>query len=319
MDVFAGALKNEDELIQCASGGAATAISNEVLRRKGVVFGVAYTKDFRSAEYISVESKTDLDRIKGSKYVETEKDLKKVADTLLQGKMTLFIGLGCDVAAIKAYCNRKNIKMDNLYTIDILCHGPVSREVHRKFIEDLEKKYKSRVVSFNERYKKEGWVPSYLKVVFENGKVYEELFEFTDLGYVFSKFPLSRCTNCHFKGSNHQGDICIGDCFGISKNMEGYNKNGVSCIIIQTEKGKQILELLDDSFELNGITEEIIVDYNPMYYKSRKKNVDYEQFNKMLSVYGLHNALKRNSDYKKWKKGVRTIKVKRKLLSILKK
>lgn len=77
MDVFAGALKNEDELIQCASGGAATAISNEVLRRKGVVFGVAYTKDFRSAEYISVESKTDLDRIKGSKYVETEKDLKK--------------------------------------------------------------------------------------------------------------------------------------------------------------------------------------------------------------------------------------------------
>ena len=260
MDVFAGALKNEDELIQCASGGAATAISNEVLRRKGVVFGVAYTKDFRSAEYISVESKTDLDRIKGSKYVETEKDLKKVADTLLQGKMTLFIGLGCDVAAIKAYCNRKNIKMDNLYTIDILCHGPVSREVHRKFIEDLEKKYKSRVVSFNERYKKEGWVPSYLKVVFENGKVYEELFEFTDLGYVFSKFPLSRCTNCHFKGSNHQGDICIGDCFGISKNMEGYNKNGVSCIIIQTEKGKQILELLDDSFELNGITEEIIVD-----------------------------------------------------------
>lgn len=49
------------------------------------------------------------------------------------------------------------------------------KEVHRKFIEDLEKKYKSRVVSFNERYKKEGWVPSYLKVVFENGKVYEEL------------------------------------------------------------------------------------------------------------------------------------------------
>lgn len=54
--------------------------------------------------------------------------------------------------------SRKHINTDKFYTIDLICAGPLPTKIHAAFVDELEKKYHSRLTSFNSRYKKEGWL-----------------------------------------------------------------------------------------------------------------------------------------------------------------
>jgi hypothetical protein len=71
--VYAGYINDEMKLLQSASGGVATAISEKIITDGGYVAGVAYAKDFKKAEYIIVNKIEDIDRLKGSKYIESDK------------------------------------------------------------------------------------------------------------------------------------------------------------------------------------------------------------------------------------------------------
>jgi len=53
------------------------------------------------------------------------------------------------------------------------------------------------------------------------------------------------CYNCNFKLGNKYSDITLGDFWGV-KNVypEMYDKKGVSAIIINTEKGNKLFELI---------------------------------------------------------------------------
>ena len=55
LKVYSGYLKSVDELCTVASGGAATALSEYIVQKDGAVFGVAYTDNFRSAEFMCAE------------------------------------------------------------------------------------------------------------------------------------------------------------------------------------------------------------------------------------------------------------------------
>lgn len=100
------------------------------------------------------------------------------------------------------------------------------------------KKIESKLNYFTVRYKKNGWTPFYVKAKFENGCSFEEPFNSTSYGKAFYKYAMPRCTNCMFKGTKHTGDICVGDFWGVTEEMIGYNKDGVSLLIIQTQKEK---------------------------------------------------------------------------------
>lgn len=61
---------NEDSVIKSSSsGGIAYAISYDTIKRGGVVYGVAYTNDCRSASHVRVDNAIDLMKLSGSKYV----------------------------------------------------------------------------------------------------------------------------------------------------------------------------------------------------------------------------------------------------------
>lgn len=310
-NVYAGYLCDNQKLLQSASGGVATALSEAVIKKGGCVFGVSYSKDFKSAEYVCCESIEQLNSLKGSKYVETNKNFKCLEDKLKSGKTVLFFGLGCDVAAVKSYCKSRNIDTENLFTVDILCHGPLDKLIHKKYIEDLEKKYKSKVIDFKSRSKKYGWSSSsYMRVVFENGKIFEKPFESTDYGYVFTHYALNKCTNCQFKGFNHQGDLCVGDFWGVCQSDGCYNKNGVSIIIEQSEKGKSLIELINDDFKLEKVEFIDAIHPNPMYFYSRNSKCDYKTLLDKVDNSGLHVTLKKDMCYKKWKNNTQIIKFK---------
>ena len=266
--VYGGYLDNTAKLLQSASGGIATALSEFVLSQGGYVVGVAYSKDFYKAEYIIIDDISDVSKLKGSKYVDCDKkgiyaDVKKLIET---GKMVLFFGLPCVIAALYTFIGTKP---ENLFTCELICHGPTYAKVHSDYIEHLEKKYKSKVVDFSVRHKVDAWEPSYLYAKFENEKTYQKPFYDTEYGYAFSVLGKTSCYNCKFKGNNRQGDIMIGDFWGATDSDEYWNKYGVSSVFAETDKGDALIKATP-GIKLFNTTFEKAVEKNPMVIMSKK-------------------------------------------------
>ena len=57
---------------QSSSGGVFSVIAEGFLDKRGVVYGVAMTKDCYSAEFARITDKEDLSRIRGSKYLQAK-------------------------------------------------------------------------------------------------------------------------------------------------------------------------------------------------------------------------------------------------------
>ena len=302
LKAYSGYYRDTQKLLQSASGGAASVLAQAVIRNGGAVFGASYSADFRTAEYAYIEKPEDLGRLKGSKYIPT---LKRVlvngeyvplwplaAEKLKEGKEILFTGLGCDVAALKSYLKANHVDSSRLYTVDLICYGPAIPEVHRQYVETLEKKYHSRLKSFTVRHKAKGWTPPYIKAEFEDGRKFLTPFYDSDYGMAFGTYTREQCYKCRFKGANHQADITVGDYWGLTPDMKGWNDNGVSIFLVRTEKGEQLISRIDQQkFSLRPEDVNFAVENNSMYYASRTKPEDYGKFCDDLVSKGLHRAV----------------------------
>lgn len=302
LKAYSGYFNDTEKLLQSSSGGAATIISELILTWGGVIFGSAYSADFRSAEFALIERKEDLHRLKGSKYSETSKRVfhdgeykalwPLVAEKLESGLTVLFTGLGCDVAALKSFLKARGTDTSKLYTIDLICFGPTLQEVHRQYIETLERKYKSRITNFTVRYKKHGWTPLYILAEFENGRKFCTDFYASDYGKAFSLYARRVCYGCNFRGKNHQADITVGDFWGLTPDMAGYNRNGVSVFIVRTEKGEELIRKIDTKeFSIQEVDAEFVINHNKMYFRRREKKAGYDKFCEDLKDAGLHKAI----------------------------
>ncbi|MBQ7560232.1 MAG: Coenzyme F420 hydrogenase/dehydrogenase, beta subunit C-terminal domain [Synergistaceae bacterium] len=299
MCAYSGYFREREKLLESSSGGAAIVLSEIIIKQGGVVIGACYSSDFRSAEFACIDRVENLSRLKGSKYVETNKIIapdKKlwpfIAEKLKTGQKVLFIGLGCDAAALKSFIRANNINDSNLYTIDLICYGPTLKEVHSQYIDSLTKKFNSRIKNFTVRYKKLGWTPMYIKADFEDGRTFCAEFYKSDYGRAFGTFSREVCYSCKFRGVNHRSDITIGDYWGLTPEMDGYNPDGVSIFIVNSERGQDLINMIDtNNFALMPADLDFIIEHNRMYYKTRSKPEDYKKFCDDLKSVGLHRAI----------------------------
>lgn len=294
--VYGGYLDDDKKILQSTSGGIATALSEYMLQQGGYVAGVAYSEDLYKAEYVMIHSVSDVQKLKGSKYIDCDKntiysDVKNLIDS---GEKVLFFGLPCIVGALYSYIGSRP---ENLLTCELICHGPTYSEVHNDYVTFLEHKYKSKVIEFSVRYKNEAWTPAYLYAKFKNGYVFKKPFYETEYGVAFSILSKKSCYSCKFKGNNRQADIMIGDFWGANESDEFWNKNGVSSIFAETEKGNSFLKSTP-GIRLFPTTFERVVEKNPMVLISRTYNNNREYFAKLLSEKGLRYAVKHTSSYK---------------------
>ncbi|MDE7300226.1 MAG: Coenzyme F420 hydrogenase/dehydrogenase, beta subunit C-terminal domain [Lachnospiraceae bacterium] len=304
LKTYSGYYQSREKLLESASGGAASALSESFIKNGGIVFGVRYSDDFKRAEYCCITDIAELSLLKGSKYASSDKyvqyqDRKVLVHALAgefleQGRAVLFFGLGCDIGALKCYLGSRQIDDAKLFTVDLICHGPTYPEVHKAFVERLEKKYRSKISYFSVRYKKKGWAPPWLHAEFENGKVFEQPFYATDYGFAFQNYVRSACLDCKFKGKDHLADLTIGDHWGLDKSMEGYNADGVSIIFTRTEKGEELINTLDqEEYQLRETDTRQALLGNCMFYKNRitDEKFDRERFKKDFEKRGLHSAV----------------------------
>lgn len=266
---FAGYVSDEGELLSCTSGGIATALSRQMLRRGGVVAGVAYAPDFYSARYEIIRREEELERLKGSKYMEVRKgtiyrDVKALLDG---GTPVLFFGLPCAVSALNHVLGKP---YPQLVTVALICHGPTYADVHRQYVIHLEQTFGSKIVDFTVRKKVTGWTPAYLRAEFASGEVYQQKFNDTEYGKTFYSLSKGGCYDCPFRRQPRQWDLTIGDFWGANEEDAFWNPGGVSAILTHTEKGLHVLKQIPD-IRLFETTAQRIIAGNPCLVSRRPR------------------------------------------------
>lgn len=252
---YALALGDNAALYQSASGGAFTALAEAVLKKNGVVFGSAQIKENGKlvTRHISVEAAGDLSLCRGSKYVQSDTSgiFEQVKSVLKAGRAALFTGTPCQIAAVKNYVG--SALQENLYTADLICHGVASEKIFQDFIMDFERKNECQVSQFRFRSKKKGWDCASCELIYnKNGKEYninKFCYAFSYM-YYFLNGLIYRpsCYNCPYANDIRPGDVTIGDFWGIQTVRPDLLKadrlkahTGISCVLANTQKGKQLI------------------------------------------------------------------------------
>ncbi len=232
-----------------SSGGAFSIIAEYVLKQGGYVCGAALNEDL-IVEHIIIESKDELYRLRGSKYVQSRVGdvFTRIKELLTQDRLVLFTGTPCQVAGLKNYLEKD---YDNLIAVDLICHGSPSIKVFHKYLDEYYgmenlKDFRFRTKefgynSFNQTaYLKDGSTKS--------GNITFDAFEKTMHSGVALK---DICGDCMFAPVPRQGDITIGDFWGISKHKPEYNDGlGTSCVLVNNQKGEQLFAKLSDNMKL---------------------------------------------------------------------
>jgi len=288
IEYYAGSIREPQALASCASGGAATAIAGNFIEKGGVVYGAAYSQDWKRVEYCRCTRPEELERLKTSKYAQAEKGTvyKRIEADLKAGSKVLFIGMPCDVAAVKRVLSRWE---ETLYTAELICHGPTSGLVHSQYCDRMEKKLGGKLSKFSTRHKRDGkWKPFYIMAAAENGKCRMQPFHESSYGAAFRYLKRPSCYVCTIKGEALRGDIMLGDYHYVETGMKGYNPGGVSSILVHNEKGKQLLDI-DDSFDLVQISKRC-AEANRAIFRPIPAPEGKEKFGRVFVEKGLQKA-----------------------------
>ena len=258
---YSATLFDKKSLAKSASGGAAYGLGLAQLTSRGIVYGVAYTDDYRNAEYIRIDNEKDLSKLQDTKYFHAKEGSKKklfgdVSKDLKIGNSVLVIGLPCEIAALRKVFDKNK----GLILCELFCHGVTSAMTHEKYLD--ESVGTEKVCHFSVKAKIKGWQKnSYIYIKTLKGKSVQEQFYSSPYGYAFSHLSRQSCYSCRFKGEHRVGDLSIGDFWGIVNTADDYNKDGVSVIQVHTEQGKEILEKSGKYLQINEIdTDKALLD-----------------------------------------------------------
>lgn len=252
-DAFVVKHLDQNVRMNSRSGGVFVALSDWIIDRGGVVYGCVLDENL-NALHIRATNKIDRNRMCRSKYVQsdTRKIFSLIRNDLKENRLVLFSGTGCETDSVLSFLQHEHIETTNLFLMDIICHGVPSPKIFSDFIGWMEREFHGKVTEFEFRDKsKSGW-DGYIETAKINNKnhsgtIYRELFQ-SDLCLRPS------CYNCKYSTVFRTSDITIGDAWGIKKALPQFNDNrGVSLIIINSKKGKKILEIINEVSEVKPV------------------------------------------------------------------
>lgn len=252
-DVIAAVTNNYIELQSVASGGLCTQLGVEIIKRGGVVYGCS-EKNYLNIQHIRVEKIEDLDLLKKSKYVHSSMGtvMKQVKKDLDNGQEVLFIGTPCQVSGLYGFLHKQ---YDNLYTVDVICHGVPSQQMLQSQMEAFGI---SKAVFVDFRWKSHNGIRYGIRCRV-NGKTIKEQSEWQSAYMAAFSCGISyreNCYSCPFARSARVADITAADFWGIGRVTPSKftDTNGVSMVLVNTIKGKTLFEGVASNFEIENHT-----------------------------------------------------------------
>ena len=232
--------KNIEVRFDSTSGGAFTAFAEEVYKQGGFVGGAVYNEDWSVSHFLS-STKTDLPKLRSSKYLQSRLDgfYRAVKDALQTGKPVLVCGTPCQMAAIYRYLQKP---YKNLILVDFICRAIASPLYFKKWIDYLEKKHDAKAVFYKAKSKELGWRKLSTRIEFANNDVdiiTGDENPWLKMQYKVTEIGRPCCFECTFKGFPRTSDITIGDLWAkegsIPQKLDG--NLGTSIVFVNNEKG----------------------------------------------------------------------------------
>ena len=290
-DVYAARHKNMKEIEASQSGAAFVALSDWILEQGGVVYGAGYSEHFRVV-HKRATTKKERDEFRGSKYVQSDLNIvfRQVKDDLKRGLLVLFSGTPCQTAGLASYIGGR--LRDNLYLMDIVCHGVPGPFVWRDYLQYLEGKEKLPLTAVNFRDKsKSGWRSHVESFCFAGTKSYTYSYLFyTRINLRYS------CSVCHYSNLKRPSDITVGDCWGVEKTNAarlGIDNKGCSLFLINTIKGKKWFDSIRNTLDYipintTGYMQPNLVHPTQLHSMRKQYEYDYEKegFAYVMKKYG---------------------------------
>jgi coenzyme F420-reducing hydrogenase beta subunit len=287
---FGARHKNYEQVLSSQSGAAFVAISDVILNAGGVIYGAAFGEHF-SVIHDKATTVAERDKFRGSKYVQSDLRgiFQRVKEDLRNGRKVLFSGTPCQVAGLAAYIG--NYHKDDLYLVDIVCHGVASPSVWQEFLNYLEKKRNKPILDVNFRDKDYGWASSKETFIFEGEKGKQQF------KYHFYRNLYFRpsCSKCHFANVHRPGDMTIGDFWGHEKVIPDFypDNKGISLILVNTEKGKRLFDEMKSNMDCVQVSVESCMQPNMKFPTIKDANAN--KFEDFFLQYGFEEAAKKLS------------------------
>lgn len=252
-------IKDQDILQNSSSGGAFSILANIVFDLGGVVCGVEYS-DNGMARHTIIESKNELYKLRGSKYVQSDilGTYEKVKGILKTGRHLLFSGTPCQIDGLKQFLRKD---YTNLWTVDLICHSIPSPLIFKEYMSYCTKVLGHEIVSIDMRYKRTyGWSHRFsYRFLYKNGKSTIDPPYVVNWGRLFFSEMINRpsCGDCQYTNLNRVGDFTIADFWDDDKKRPDiYSKEGTSLLLINTEKSKSLFEGNSEEYYAWDITRE---------------------------------------------------------------
>ena len=247
---------NSNAKIRAAStsGGVFTLLSQEVLSSGGVVYGAAWDDDFKQVHHRAVETVDELSLLRQSKYVYSDATnaIQEARRTLMEGRKVLFSGTPCQCAAMRAAAKGFDEK---LVLVDFVCHGTPMAEVWTSYVNELQKRYNSRLKLYEFRNKDRGWNFQNVVYAFENG-VRRRFLPWLDPyfhGFSINAFLRDGCYRCPFAQLKRISDFTIADCWRVAASNPEYDDNrGTSLVLVNSDKATKMWGRIHDSKDIAG-------------------------------------------------------------------
>ena len=263
---------DDEILMDSSSGGVFGGIANHVIGQGGLVFGASYDNE-HTVKHIGVEDKSNLVRLRHSKYVQSDinNNFVKAEAALKSGKYVLFTGTPCQVSGLRNYLYKD---YERLYLADIICHGVPSPKVWKKHLDEFRDDFSSSLKKVVFRDKENGW-RSDTKYYFDDTKenvLVDENKDIYFIGFMKDIFLRPSCYNCQVRYFTSGSNITIGDFWGVQKtHTQQYNPKGVSCVMINDEKGERLIKKVINYFSTFESNIENVHKGNPNLFTSQSE------------------------------------------------
>ncbi|WP_022767907.1 polysaccharide pyruvyl transferase family protein [Butyrivibrio sp. NC2007] len=293
---YIAATKEADKAYRSSSGGVFPVMCDKLLSEGGVIYGAEISKHKDGLFYVShtcVDSPAEVGKLYNSKYIQSDTTgiYSDVKEKLNAGKRVLFSGVPCQVQGLKNFLGKD---YPNLLTVEVICHGVPSHKIFHKYQQYLSRQIDGTLTSISFRDKTRGWDKNIcVEYVDKSGITKKKIIPFYESSYfmMFLKGDTLRdsCLACPFASRKRAADITLGDYWGAehehprfvkANGNKSLRRQGLSCVIINTDKGRSMFEQIRDQLVYEESTYEKVALHNKQLLfhlptsKNRNKYLD---------------------------------------------
>lgn len=298
---YMGWHNDKEILLSSSSGGAFSAIANVALNKNGVVFGAVRDTDSSDVIHKAAFSMQEIRMQRLSKYYQSDvlETYSEAEKYLKAGRWVVYSGTACQIAGLYSFLGNK--EYDRLVTVDILCHGVASKKIVDTYIKSMERKFKKKIVNifFRTKAAKEGWQKGggtrmKLEFIDDTSYIAEKGYDTFFLGFNKNLFLRESCYRCKYCGTERIADFTIGDFWGCNREevTPEQLRNGVSLILVNSDKGNELLAEIEKEMTIIEIRPEEAIPYNRALVQPNIRPKIRNYFFIMVSILGYDISIK---------------------------